>query len=1024
MVSLVNRFNDSLRNCSSADPTVFLDVRDAFVGLEDEHRKVRLDLQSDINFLSNLMDALGSEGINVKRAISIAEILFFAMYSRVPATAGFVIHWLSKMQSTSFLFACRDSEQSASSEAAKLRSLLELITLEMIETARNVSLTTETLDSDFFLSSPSKSIEIHDLIIEMSSNKGLCATICMSWGMFLHQLLLKVSEGEPHDPAYSPFIDHVFAGDAMEPHRYLIELAVGSHLLGDLDNLLETLPSANDEFYYSVLLNFFLDTQRYLQQTESTSIILARLIKSRSLANAAWQSPSTKQILDGVRQQFPHESRPFLRLTRALAHSGTRTIAYLEKVPTYTQAMPIGFKDFKTVSDEPGSKTLIELTQPLDLYSSNDLHGGVTVSTGSRGLLLKVPRSNSIVLWQHQYSALHYLARILQSSILALTAALHSDIIGDIIGLFSTLLVSSDDVDDFLQDIADEVGLPLPGMVFEIYEQIIQAHGSSRLLIECAHYFKALFRVDPEMAWAYVGQLSLFQPLDRVIERIVSTESDSEAYSLLISVCQLLSGAVSGLVSGALQSDARLQRTKSQFLLEALQSMGNFYQIYLHWPATDISNRYLLGAELNELFKKLIHLNSAAHFADATRTRHVRDVIGSATDKMTSSLIDCDSSSTTQLANLEKAIELCLSNGDEMEGVSRRFATAVFVFYGSVLSQRGKMTRSLPLRRLIFDRLRDFVQIMERNSSYRLIINRLLLDLFESEGPPLPSVLAHFASEKDTLKAVLFRCLREGSKIADETYYTLWQLLRHLMQPDQEGIALYLLSQEQDDTTSGLLHCIVKAITELDGDHWSPQELSHILDVLSAAQNWSALVFESLRSEAAFWTKLRRLFVLCNKQVVTQSDEVLVVYDSYRLVCAGLMARIFAANLSCMSPAERDNAQADTIALLDQVNAECLMINHYRASLHGNLSRNVSQKYPGFKLDALLRKQAHHIRYGDSFFFDTDLAQQMITANSFLRELRTANCNLSLVDAQAVSTIPIYMVDANDYSGAFVAIMF
>lgn len=1002
---LVNRYNDSLRDPQSNNG-ILVEVRNAFVGgvEDDNNRAIQLHLLSEEKFLVNLLDALDVPDINIKRAIAIVDILYFALYSQVPATGDFVVRWLSSMRSTTFLSSCRDAEQSFAHEAARLRSLLELVTLEMTEAARDVPLTAETLESDFYLSSPGTAIKVHDLIMELSSSKDICAMVCMSWGMFLHRLLRNLSEGEPHDPAYSTFVDHVFSDDKMEPHRYLIELAIGSRLLAKLDIVLESLPEKNDNYYYSVMLNFFLSAQTYFQVSESTSVCLSRLIKSRALANTAWNSQYTMQILNAVRQQFPHESRPFLRLIRALARSGTRTVQYLDKIPTYTQALPVGFTDFNLLSEEADAKALIELNHPLDLYSSQHLHGGVTIAAGSRGLLLKIPRSNSIVMWQHDYSALHYLARVLQSSIAAFTATLYADIVGEILGLLSTLLVSTDDGDDFLQSIENEIGVPLPGMVFDIYEQVVQARGSPALLVECAHFFEALFRVDPETAWAYVGQISLFQTLDQVIEALVSANEDAEAYTLLISICRLLSGAISGLISTALRSDARLQRTKTQFLVQALKGMRGFYKVYLHWPATNPTDRHRFGSELNLLFTKLIKLDSASHLAEAPQTKPVREIISSANAIVLSTFDGMERDGNVLLANFEAALESCLSKQESIDDTAQQFIRSTFSFFGTVLLH-GKNASISRVRRLLFSRSRDLMQILERNRACRIPVIELLLDILESDGDPLPSLIALFGPEKASLKSTLLTFLDECSRTLDETSHLVWQLLHKLMQPNQEGIALYLLGQGQEDASSSVLDNIVQSILIIDVERWSPQHVSVVLDVLFAAQYWSSLTHTQLQSKSSFWVKLREIFSICTQKIVSQSDEVHTVYDSYRLVCAGLLARIFAAHLACMSRSEWQTEYANIEALLNGMTTETLTIGHYRASLHGNLSRNVSQKYPGFKLDALRCRQSHRTRFGDSFFFDIHLAEQMIPANSFLRELRTANCNLSLIDAQAVSAV-------------------
>lgn len=1006
-MTLVNRYSDSLR-CQSPDLAILSQIRDIFAEDDEDDRNIRLQLQSDEAFLCNLVEKLGSSDISLEVAIGIVEILYMALFSQVPATGDFVVKWLKLMLSTTFLSNCRTCNSQASMRPSTLYSLLLLVSIEITEAARSVPLNADTLGSDIYLSSCDTVIEVHDLIMALSANRESCATLYMSWGMFLHRLLLKLGEGESYDSGYTKLVDHVFAGDAKEPHRYLIELAVGSHLLQELTSILQALPSNHQDLYCSVLLSFFLEAQVYLQASEATAFFLASLIKSRALANAAWQNHLTRPVLDVVRQQFPHSPKPFLRLIRALAHSGTRTIQYLESLPTYTQTLPIGFSGFEVVPDEAGGKTVVELTEPLDLFLGTDQHGGITIPIGSRGLILSVPRSSPIVLWQHSYSAVHYLARILQTSILGLGATLHHEIIQEVLGAFCSLITSSDEVDEFLQNVADEINEPLPQMIFDICEQAIQSRECSRLLIESIAFFKALFRVNSELTWAYVGRLSLFQPSNRLAERVLSTEPDRDTYLLLTSICQLVSAAVSALVAGALHSDIRLERTKSQFLSDAIKSLFSLYETYLDWPLSNTHESLLLGADINSLFRQIMDLTLENRLDETPLTRPARDVITNAAMLLTNFFNDTKTTAVVRLANLDTAINFCLAGHGELEFSTQRFVIAVFDFFGSLLSfDHDGLHNLVALRKLCFIKFINNVRILDVDSICRTALTRCFLTILETNGSPLPSILAQLGPEKRTLKSILLRRLDKVYESKESEANPLWQLIRVLLHPSQEGFALYMLSHDAEDPNDSLIHFLRLHIAGVDQENWSARELSQILALLAAAQNWPTLVHRELISNAEVWSKLRSLFMLSQKLVVSQKDEALLATNAYRMVCNGLLARIMAADLNATDNVDRKSSEEDLLVILQQLSAQSLAIGHYRASLHGNLSRNVSQKYVGFSLHALSRKWPHCSCYGESFFYNFALAEQMIPANSFLRELRTANFNLSLIDAQAVSYNPI-----------------
>jgi len=85
----------------------------------------------------------------------------------------------------------------------------------------------------------------------------------------------------------------------------------------------------------------------------------------------------------------------------------------------------------------------------------------------------------------------------------------------------------------------------------------------------------------------------------------------------------------------------------------------------------------------------------------------------------------------------------------------------------------------------------------------------------------------------------------------------------------------------------------------------------------------------------------------------------------------------------------------------------------YNNSLHALLKQNFEARYPGCTLRDLKRTTLEQHLYGKEYFYDLKLADKMLSLteawmgrndNGLRAELANANVNLSLVDAQIVST--------------------
>lgn len=1009
MAQFVREFNDALP--TSDNVRLLRNARDAFSSTEnDEDKEIVIHLQSDETFLHRLVKQLTQPDNSVSKSNAILELIFSALFSCLPITASFVKLWMETVQSKFPSIFVQDSDTTSDFTGQRKNvALVLMVSLEIIESAKNVPLSTETLNSEFYLSSPEVFMVMHETFLSLASAQAQCTTLFMAWGIYLHKLLQELSQGLEHDSAYQYIFDTVFLQDETESHRLLIEKALASNLYLEMMDMIVSLPSEHNDRYKSVLLDLFDDAQSYIQLSQTTSRLFSSLVTSRALATLCWEKTSLMHTVERARQQFPHEYATFVRLMRGLSHSGTSAATYLDQLHTFTQTLPIGFQGYETIGEE-GNQTLIELKQPLKVFAGRSGEQGITIDTGTRGIMIP-SQGCALVLWQHQYSALQYMFRVLQSSASRLTINNNSEDVGETVVLFTNLLGQCDNVDEVFKTSQDNTIEALPSTVLQIYEQALQGHGELSVILASLNFFTTLLKVSPLTAWPLVSRLGFEDRLatsDVLGDFTATLETTNQACSFVSTYCELVNAALSDLIDHALSLGDRLKRIKTQFFSTSVQYLLNCFRSYTTWRISNVHERYTLGRKLCHLFTRLLKLCFNNHLASCERTAHIYQVIQSAAKSICADLIAQQSTEPRHGNNLQTAVDELVQQKSHVNTAD--FVHAVLDLYGTLLwAPINAISISKDrLSHTCFATIPILVSAWSRRSESRHASARFIIAICEHDTSAPSSLLALLNDKKDSFKELLFKYVLGSTSLSCNECSDAWRLLTCFLSRKQEGLALFLL-ENSDAEARSLLKAISDHISTMDSSAPLSETTLGMLSSLVAAQSWSYLVHEQLGKNQQFWIKAREVFRACNAVLSNQSDELVTIQDCHRLRGAGLLAQILANEFTCLDNTTRSTADWQLTTLLDSLPSDFLEIKHYRASLHGNLTRNLSQKYPGFTLAALSRTDFANHKYGEDFCYDIQLAQRLIQANSFIRELRTANFNLSLMDAQGVRSCYVTM---------------
>jgi nuclear pore complex protein Nup188 len=258
----------------------------------------------------------------------------------------------------------------------------------------------------------------------------------------------------------------------------------------------------------------------------------------------------------------------------------------------------------------------------------------------------------------------------------------------------------------------------------------------------------------------------------------------------------------------------------------------------------------------------------------------------------------------------------------------------------------------------------------------------------------------------------------------DENVRNIWDFLSKVVSSRQQWFANYLLTgktprealtakasgKELASLDQPLLTTALEALTGID--ELPKSEALPMLKFVALAQNfWPWTVCKSPKYED--FIKAISNFVGHFKPI-QQSTKVEGAIDAcYQTRIGAYVAEILAMHLFHGRQTGLPSSVHDLIPNLSYFTRFAVGVPSYNNSLHALLKQNFEARYPGCTLRDLKRTTLEQHLYGKEYFYDLKLADKMLSLteawmgrndNGLRAELANANVNLSLVDAQIVST--------------------
>jgi len=612
----------------------------------------------------------------------------------------------------------------------------------------------------------------------------------------------------------------------------------------------------------------------------------------------------------------------------------------------------------------------------------------------------------------------------------------------------------SEDTSDGLDGNEDVISL-----IFTIFEaELHRSHSSNReeesnqLLVQCVQFTHALLSVLPGRVWPFLGRsglLGLEENESRLAAVVATREMTSGSYDFLLGCIRLFDALIEDALAHVVsrkqthQVSTRFDAsgsdvlgtgitdvTMKKILHGFLRLMIDAFQSCRSWKFVSLLQRLEINTEICSLFDKILCI---CFKIDDTFdiSRKLVGFLAPAAEH----LLNVFLSTTANELPIQPLLQIFLDGlATPNSTLSKKGAESWMMQTESALKLNTTLVRvnkylglNTRIEEQLFTASPILVRLYGANNRYKSLVVELLGVLIVSAGAStkqIPSILGQMgqgvAKRFVDMLAALDQPLDDRHQ-----FISIWKLLSAVVSQRQQWFAIYILTgstprqslKSKDDANGSTTHHVRSmlsiAMNRLcDANRLDTEEAISMLEFLSqAADYWPWVMAEILRNSNFTKKLLNSLDGL--KSSPNGNPSKAADPDTYQIQMASLIVDICAiAARHCTQTGDNSLAKEvlSHVAYLMQYG---VAVPSYNVSLHNNLSKNFEAKFPGCRLLHFKRTSLSRPSLGRGFYYDIELASKMLSYHSswvgkgdrgFAEEFARANLNLSLVEAQVVST--------------------
>jgi nuclear pore complex protein Nup188 len=605
-------------------------------------------------------------------------------------------------------------------------------------------------------------------------------------------------------------------------------------------------------------------------------------------------------------------------------------------------------------------------------------------------------------------------------------------------------------------------------VIFDIFEEELHKQSTSfgsevplEVLISCTQFIHALVPIAPGLIWPVVGRSGLLElnrgggKLSSIVE---SVELASGRYEFLYSCTRLFEALVEDFVENAVPRKARgktltrfgdtpatgvVDQVLSKILLSFTRYLVDVFESSCTWKFVDQDDCRRLSMTISKTFDNILRyayglevpipplktsesITILQKSKPPSKKQEIPTKILLALDSAASHIIESFLSTSTGTLRFQPFLR-AFYDGFTTPDTTLFFnesrlcaaqACTVLSFSATLLRASNLLERpASQLESQLFKVSPLIARLYAVDDAYRIpivaLFEALIVSASNNTAEP-PSLLGHVGTRtsKNFLR-VLSDLDRPLSR--DENFLSITHFTSTVISSRQQWFANYLLTGK---SSRGLFNpsgkdekLLDKPLLDTTLDSLSAindlpkRKAIAMLEFVALAQNhWPWATYNSEKHEV--FIRLISDFVSTLKPLPNADSELDACYQTR---IAAYIAEILAMHLFHSRQTGKSSLVKDHIPNIDYFVRYAVDNPAYRNSLHENLTKNLENRYIGFKILDLQKTGLETRELGQDYFYDLPLANKMLSFDpiwgkpkGFGNELATANVNLSLVDAQIV----------------------
>ena len=617
--------------------------------------------------------------------------------------------------------------------------------------------------------------------------------------------------------------------------------------------------------------------------------------------------------------------------------------------------------------------------------------------------------------------------------------------------LAQTILGSASDGLDRNQDVVS--------VIFAIFERELYQRRkttddveSVELLLQCIQFTYALLPLMPDRVWPFLGRsglLGIGKDESQLTAVVASQEMVLGRYDFLLGCIRLYEALIEDVVAHVVSRNAPSkaftrfgnattlgsgvsQAVMQKVLLSFTRMMIEVFESTMNWRFIVQEDRMEINTLLCSIFQKILQYNFDVN-DNPDPAKKLVCVLNSSAEYIVDVFLSRSSNDVTVLPFLHILGEGIATPTTTLPTRGLQYWTSqvrAVLSLTCVLVQVNRFLHLPPshLENQMFNAASILAKVYVAHESYKLPV----IDLFDAlvrsaaaTGQQPPSLLGHLGQETANQFLDVLSMLDQPLN-NDALALTIWRLLSAVVSKRQQWFAIFTLTgstprdtfKDKSDSTAvnprrsePILNIAMDALSNIE--KLEPRKALCMLEFVELAADFWPWVLNIMDGHSHFLKAISEYAAKIGQIAGTlRNNSSTISADYNRIQMASLIANILSMYTHHTLQSDSPKFARKLVNHLTYLIKNAISPPTYNASLHVNLRHNFEAKFPGCSLADFKRTTINRPQLGESFYYDLTLAEKMLAhdpawtgkkGQGFAEEMKRANVNLSLVEAQIVS---------------------